>query len=243
MIANFCANVSASAAAASSCCSSSSSSVSVSVCEEEGVRITTRRTTNVVEPAGLVLCAATSFWMPISPLRLFDFLRDERTRPEWDVHPRGSMVQEVAHIATGSHPRNRISLLRVCNWSNDSMVILQECCCDFSGCMIVYSPVDVSTVKAAMIGEDVSHTAVMLPSGFVILPDGNADSEDGDEHDGDDYQSARRRGGSLVTVELQIPVSEVTQPKLNVESVAIVNDIMCKTVQRIKAALQCSHSS
>lgn len=31
-------------------------------------------------PPGVVLCASTSFWVPVSSKTLFDFLRDENTR-------------------------------------------------------------------------------------------------------------------------------------------------------------------
>lgn len=31
-------------------------------------------------PPGMVLCAATSFWVPVPPKTIFDFLRDENTR-------------------------------------------------------------------------------------------------------------------------------------------------------------------
>ena len=33
-------------------------------------------------PPGVVLCAATSIWLPVAPSRVFDFLRDERFRME-----------------------------------------------------------------------------------------------------------------------------------------------------------------
>jgi homeobox-leucine zipper protein len=33
-------------------------------------------------PPGIVLSAATSFWLPVPPKRVFDFLRDENTRNE-----------------------------------------------------------------------------------------------------------------------------------------------------------------
>jgi homeobox-leucine zipper protein len=33
-------------------------------------------------PPGIVLNAATSFWLPVPPKRVFDFLRDESSRSE-----------------------------------------------------------------------------------------------------------------------------------------------------------------
>src|ERR1044072_7872664 len=50
------------------------------------------------EPPGIVLSAATSVWMPVSRQRLFDFLRDETLRREWDILSNGGPMQEMAHI-------------------------------------------------------------------------------------------------------------------------------------------------
>ncbi|XXG77474.1 hypothetical protein AAC387_Pa08g1620 [Persea americana] len=50
-------------------------------------------------PIGVVLSAATSLWLPVSPQTVFNFFKDERTRPQWDVLSNGNSVQEVAHIA------------------------------------------------------------------------------------------------------------------------------------------------
>ena len=54
------------------------------------------------DPAGVLLSASTSFWLPISRQRLFDFLRDDRRRLEWDVLTSGAgTMQEMAVIAKG----------------------------------------------------------------------------------------------------------------------------------------------
>ncbi|KAJ6879307.1 hypothetical protein NC652_032780 [Populus alba x Populus x berolinensis] len=45
-------------------------------------------------------------------LRLFDFLRDERLRSEWDILSNGGPMQEMAHIAKGQEHGNCVSLLR-----------------------------------------------------------------------------------------------------------------------------------
>ena len=34
------------------------------------------------EPLGVILCAVSSVWLPVSPHVLFDFLRDEAHRSE-----------------------------------------------------------------------------------------------------------------------------------------------------------------
>ena len=79
----------------------------------EDVRVMTRQSVDDPgEPPGVVLSAATSVWLPVSPQRLFDFLRDERLRSEWDILSNGGPMQEMAHIAKGQDHGNAVSLLR-----------------------------------------------------------------------------------------------------------------------------------
>ncbi|KAL6004517.1 Homeobox-leucine zipper protein ANTHOCYANINLESS 2 [Asimina triloba] len=80
---------------------------------DEDVRVMTRKSVDDPgEPSGVVLSAATSVWLPASPQRLFDFLRDERLRSEWDILSNGGPMQEMAHIAKGQDHGNCVSLLR-----------------------------------------------------------------------------------------------------------------------------------
>ena len=49
----------------------------------DDVRVMTRKSMDDPgRPPGIVLSAATSFWIPIQPKRVFDFLRDENSRSE-----------------------------------------------------------------------------------------------------------------------------------------------------------------
>ncbi|CAI9101720.1 OLC1v1039114C3 [Oldenlandia corymbosa var. corymbosa] len=80
---------------------------------DEDVRVMTRKSMDDPgEPAGIVLSAATSVWLPVSPQRLFDFLRDEHIRSEWDILSNGGPMQEMTHIAKGQDHGNCVSLLR-----------------------------------------------------------------------------------------------------------------------------------
>ncbi|XP_024988638.1 homeobox-leucine zipper protein MERISTEM L1-like isoform X2 [Cynara cardunculus var. scolymus] len=80
----------------------------------DDVRVMTRKSMNDPgRPPGIVLSAATSFWIPVQPKRVFDFLRDENSRSEWDILSNGGLVQEMAHIANGRDQGNCVSLLRV----------------------------------------------------------------------------------------------------------------------------------
>lgn len=49
----------------------------------EDIRISSRKNLNEPgEPLGVILCAVSSVWLPVSPNVLFDFLRDEARRNE-----------------------------------------------------------------------------------------------------------------------------------------------------------------
>ncbi|KAH7423727.1 hypothetical protein KP509_12G070600 [Ceratopteris richardii] len=186
---------------------------------------------------GLLLCAATSTWLPFSRIHVFEFLRHERSRGEWDVLANGAM-EKMYHIAEGQHPGNNVSLLRPSgsNPNQGNVIFLQESCTDASGSLIVYAPVDFSTLNMVLQGEDPSRV-MPPPSGFVILPDGPENSPSGLLLNELDSQSV---GGSILTVSIQIAVTHVPSlGKLNIESVNTISNIIINTVQKIKSALQC----
>ncbi|MED6174816.1 Homeobox-leucine zipper protein ANTHOCYANINLESS 2 [Stylosanthes scabra] len=212
---------------------------------DEDVRVMTRKSVDDPgEPPGIVLSAATSVWLPVSPQRLFDFLRDERLRSEWDILSNGGPMQEMAHIAKGQDHGNCVSLLRASaiNSNQSSMLILQETCIDPAGSLVVYAPVDIPAMHVVMNGGDSAYVA-LLPSGFAIVPDGpgprGAQNGGADVNGGDDLGGGARVGGSLLTVAFQILVNSLPTAKLTVESVETVNNLISCTVQKIKAALRC----
>ncbi|XP_057989164.1 homeobox-leucine zipper protein HDG1-like [Hevea brasiliensis] len=207
----------------------------------EDIRILTRKNINEPgKPPGIVLSAATSVWLPVMRERLFDFLRDERSRSEWDILSHGGMMQEMVHISKGHCRGNCVSLLRsstVCPYANESsMIILQETWNDASSSLVVYAPIDIASMTLVMNGGDSNYVA-LLPSGFVILSDdpisqgganfcnGTLIKRDSDGGDG---------GGSLLTVGFQILVNNLPTAKLTLESVETVNSLISRTIQRIK---------
>ncbi|KAF8412309.1 hypothetical protein HHK36_000270 [Tetracentron sinense] len=194
---------------------------------DEDVRVMSRKSVDDPgEPPGVVLSAATSVWLPVSPQRLFDFLRDERHRSQWDILSNGGPMQEIAHIAKGQDHANCVSLLSASamNPSQSSMLILQETCIDAAGSLVVYAPVDVPAMHLVMNGGDSAYVA-LLPSGFAILPDGPGPKKNGN--------------GSLLTVAFQILVNSLPTAKLTVESVETVKNLISCTVQKIKTSLHC----
>ncbi|XP_024514927.1 homeobox-leucine zipper protein MERISTEM L1 isoform X2 [Selaginella moellendorffii] len=240
MTSNYCAGVSASIV---------HTWTTLSGAGEEDIRVMTRKSVNNPgEPPGIVLSAATSLWVPVNSQRLFEFLRDERLRSEWDILSNGGAVQEIARVATGQDPGCVVSLLRVgaLNTSQSNMLILQESCTDASGSLIVYAPVDIPAMNLVMQGGDPA-TVALLPSGFAISPDGAVSQRTTQEGGGAGggggadlaEASSSSSSGALLTVAFQILVSNVPTAKLNLESVATVNSLISSTVQRIKTALGC----
>ncbi|MCD9637830.1 Homeobox-leucine zipper protein roc2 [Datura stramonium] len=198
---------------------------------DENVRIMTRKSIgDPGRPPGIVLSAATSFWLPISPKTVFDFLSDKNTRIEWDILSNGGNVQEMAHIANGRETGNCVSLLRILseNSSQSNMLILQESSTDPTGSYVIYAPIDIAAMNTVLNGGDPDFAA-LLPSGFAILPDGPPTAGRGNYNSGS--------GGSLLTVAFQILVDSVPTAKLSLGSIATVNNLMACTVDRIKGAL------
>ncbi|KAF0893374.1 hypothetical protein E2562_024197 [Oryza meyeriana var. granulata] len=179
-------------------------------------------------PPGVVLSAATSVWVPVMPERLFNFLRNEGLRAEWDILSNGSPMQEVTSIAKGQQDGNSVCLLKASptNANQNSMLILQETCADTSGSMVVYAPVDIPAMHLVMSGGD-STCVALLPSGFAILPSGPSICAD------------NKTGGSLLTVAFQILVNSQPTAKLTVESVETVSNLISCTINKIRTALHC----
>ncbi|KAL5208389.1 hypothetical protein ABZP36_032824 [Zizania latifolia] len=224
MTENFCAGVSASSAREWSKLDGATGSIG------EDVRVMARKSVSEPgEPPGVVLSAATSVWVPVAPEKLFNFLRDEQLRAEWDILSNGGPMQEMTQIAKGQRDGNSVSLLRASAMSanQSSMLILQETCTDASGSIVVYAPVDIPAMQLVMNGGDSTYVA-LLPSGFAILPDGPRVATTG-------YET----GGSLLTVAFQILVNNQPTAKLTVESVETVNNLISCTIKKIKTALQC----
>ncbi|PQQ10947.1 homeobox-leucine zipper protein HDG2 isoform X1 [Prunus yedoensis var. nudiflora] len=80
----------------------------------DDVQVMTRKSVDDLgRPLGIVLSVATSFLLPVPPKRVFEFLRDENSRNEWDILSNGRIVQEMEHITNGRDTENCVSLLRV----------------------------------------------------------------------------------------------------------------------------------
>lgn len=125
--------------------------------------------------------------------------------------------------------------------TENNMLMLQESCIDRLGSLIVYAPIDVTTLNMAITGQDFSAIPI-LPSGFIISADGRGTNHRSPEaastSSNGPTSGSPSSGGSLLTVAFQILVS---CKQLNEESVAAVNTLISSTVQKIKSSLNCSN--
>ncbi|KAM1613397.1 hypothetical protein EV1_001843 [Malus domestica] len=202
----------------------------------EDTRVMARKSMNDPgEPPGIVLSVATTVWVPVSRHRVFEFLRDEQFRKEWDILSSNVPMQRIVQIAKGQGGANSVSLLRAneTNANDSNMLILQETWTDPSGSLVVYAPVDTESINVVMRGGDSAYVA-LLPSGFAILPGGPPGYEvvksEGNGSDGSN--------GCLLTVAFQILVSSLPTAKINMESVETVSTLISCTIQKIKSSLQ-----
>ncbi|XP_047312806.1 homeobox-leucine zipper protein ROC8-like [Impatiens glandulifera] len=210
------------------------------------VRVSVRHSEGPGQPGGMIVSAATSLWLPIPCETLFNYLRDENKRTEWDLLSDGNPVNEIARISCGSsHPGNRISVLQALNPKESQMMMLQESCIDSSGAVIVYGPIDLPAIKSVINGDDSSHIPI-LPSGFTICGDNRPDkTSNGASTSSSSSSSSNSRsatGGSFLTVAFQILVCNNlpnNTKQLNMESVATANTLVTSTVQKIKFAFNC----
>ncbi|XP_019423575.1 PREDICTED: homeobox-leucine zipper protein HDG5-like isoform X2 [Lupinus angustifolius] len=226
--------------------SSGQSWTAISDSPEDTVRITTRKITEPGQPNGVILGAVSTIWLPFSHTKVFDLLRDERHRSQMDALSNGNSLNEVAHIANGSHPGNCISLLRINVASNSSQnveLMLQESCTDQSGSLVVYTTIDVDSIQLAMSGEDPSCIA-LLPQGFMIVPMDSPNIGTSEPVTGPlPNTTTSVNSGCLLTAGLQVLASTIPSAKLNLSSVTAINNHLCNTMHQIEAALCSSTNS
>ncbi|XP_052196358.1 homeobox-leucine zipper protein ROC8-like isoform X3 [Diospyros lotus] len=199
-----------------------------------GVHVSVRHSNEPDQPGGMIVSAASSLWLPLSCEILFNFFGNVKTRIQWDVVSDGKPVQEIVHVPCGTNPGNCISIIQPFFPTENSMLMLQESCIDPLGSLVVHAPIDLSAIKSAMHGED-SASIPILPSGFVISGDGRPDQG---SMGTSSSSSIPRSGGSILTVAFQILVCD--QDQVSLESVDTVTSLVTSTIQKMKAALNCS---
>ncbi|KAL7191293.1 hypothetical protein ACSBR2_023377 [Camellia fascicularis] len=201
----------------------------------DDIRVASRKNLNDPgEPLGVIMCAVSSVWLPVSHHVLFDFIRDEARRNEWDIMSNGGPVQSIANLAKGQDRGNAVTVQTMKSKEN-SMWILQDSCTNAYESMVVYAPVDITGMQSVMTGCDASNIAI-LPSGFSILPDG---LESRPMVITSRPEEKSTEGGSLLTIAFQILINTSPTAKITMESVESVNTLISCTVRNIKTSLQC----
>ncbi|BAT91609.1 hypothetical protein LR48_Vigan05g211700 [Vigna angularis] len=201
----------------------------------EDIRISSRKNLNDPgEPLGLILCAVCSVWLPVSQNVLFDFLRDETRRSEWDIMSSGGTVLSIANLSKGQDRGNAVTIQTI-KLKENSVWILQDSCTNPYESMVVYASVDITGIQSVMTGCDSSNLAI-LPSGFSIIPDG---LESRPLVITSRQEEKYTEGGSLFTMAFQILTNASPTAKLTVEAVDSVNTLVSCTLRNIRTCLQC----
>ncbi|KAK7277265.1 hypothetical protein RIF29_18416 [Crotalaria pallida] len=174
-----------------------------------GSRVSLRNNTIPGVPQGIIVIAATSIWLPLSPQIVFNFLKDSSTR----------------HQTASMH-------------NNQNLMILQESCVDSLGALLVFAPLDMESINFAIRGEDPTVLPI-LPSGFTISRDGRSEHFGAAGQSSNSFgHVGNQMEGSLLTLAIQVLISPAsTTGHFNLATVVKVNDLITSVVEKIRAAL------
>ncbi|KAJ0045248.1 hypothetical protein Pint_04215 [Pistacia integerrima] len=208
--------------------SNESTWMALPVCGSEDIRVMTRGVIQVLgESPTTKIAFTTSLWLPVPPKRVFDFLRDDSTRTQWDIRLCGRLIRELAYIINGDNPENRISILQVNATPEEiEMLYLQESFNDYTGFYVIYAPVDMVTMSRILNGGN-SDCVNILPCGFAILPDTSPTLHIAEE----------LNCGSLLSIAFHIIDRASANKYIPQESVNAIYKVITETVDLIKTAL------
>ncbi|KAJ0971807.1 hypothetical protein J5N97_019766 [Dioscorea zingiberensis] len=201
------------------------------------IRYTSRKNNNEPgEPVGSILCSVSSTWLSVSPITLFDFLRDDSRRDDWDIMLFGGPTQTIANLAKGQDRGNSVTLHARKSEENSSLLILQDSCRNSYESMIVYSPVDIACMHAVMNGCDSSNIAI-LPCGFFIMSDS---METRPLVITSKPEEKAIEEGSLLTMAFQmVTSSSPSTDQLTMDSLETINNLVSCTLDNIKTTMHC----
>jgi homeobox-leucine zipper protein len=165
------------------------------------------------KPPGLHRTAGCTVELISSPDRVFDYLRDTQTRPQWERISSGSSLHTLANITTGPDPRNCISVLAMSN--HKEILILQECCTDATGSYVIFAPITPDVFQSMIYGVD--REIPLMPFGFSILPNVFGSILD----------------GTLLTMVFQITVKNVSSKQAVIVVTQIVKEALHKIIEAV----------
>ncbi|KAJ3692575.1 hypothetical protein LUZ60_011670 [Juncus effusus] len=207
----------------------------------EEIRFMSRKNINEPgEPEGLIVCAVLSTALHVSPMVLFEFLRDESRRFEWDIMSCGGPIQTIVNLSKGQDRGNSVTVHLPIS-SEKIKCIIQDSSTNAYESVIVYSHVDSDDLQSVINGCESSNIA-LLPSGFAILPDGLDSKPYVITSERNEIERSGFEGGSLLTVGFQILANQSPVVNLSAESIETVTNLVSCTLHNIKRALQCDEA-
>ncbi|XP_006646400.1 homeobox-leucine zipper protein TF1 [Oryza brachyantha] len=209
---------------------------------EKDVRVAYRGITEGSSSTNAVLSVSASLRLPLPMRKIFDLLRNLTLRSKWDVLVHGSTVKEEVSIARGVGSDDAVTVLhvkRAPGENKERTMILQNNGYDVSGSFIVYSPIDSKLMDTMVLGPSELPSGAsglsLYPTGFSLLPDGEAARESSGMDLGD-------VGGTLMTLGFQIPVKLATGNGMYPRSVTSAIRLMTDTIGIMKRTLMEDHS-
>ncbi|KAJ4848497.1 hypothetical protein Tsubulata_003378 [Turnera subulata] len=194
--------------------------------EAEHFRVRTKSITAIPHRPTPTVVFATSVWLPVPRKRVFDYLRHGESRNQWDLLSHERVILEISHINKGQNPDNRVSVMQVNTASNKiDILYLQESYSDPVASYIVYAPLDGPAMACMLRGGNPDRVNI-LPSGFVVHPDGSGPSTN------------QEVGSSILTVAFHIIDNSATEKSISPSSVTTISRILTSTVGAIHHALQ-----
>lgn len=208
----------------------------------QGIRVTSRKNSggDPGEPQGLIACAVASAWLPVNPAALFEFLRDDSRRHEWDAMlPAGRSLQSFVSVAKGKDRGNCVTAYAPKSSAEEQSGkwILQDSSTNACESILTFAAIDAAALRAVIDGHDPSGVPA-LPCGVAVTPDGMEakpaviTSRKGEED---------RAAGSLLTVAFQALASSssATDGALPTDAVENATGVASRTLLSIKRALNC----
>ncbi|CAL5017537.1 unnamed protein product [Urochloa decumbens] len=192
------------------------------------------------KPPSPVLSATMTVWLPgTPPQRVHEYLCNVQRRGEWDTFANATTVKKLSSVTTCPQLRgNCVSILEandVADLINSNKLILQQEINDVSCSLVVYSFIEKHMIHAVTNGVDTS--VFLLPSGFVVLPDGH-----GKPHRNAGASSSRAptgpngTAGSLLTAAYQALLPG-TQAIHAAETFDNAGNRVCDAINQILAAV------
>uniref|UniRef100_A0ACD5W7E7 Uncharacterized protein n=1 Tax=Avena sativa TaxID=4498 RepID=A0ACD5W7E7_AVESA len=212
---------------------------------EVAVRMATLRTASNAQGVqdGLVICGATTVWLPGIPAKhVFDYIHDRNRRGEWDTFCNGVPAQQEDYVAAVQLPRYTVSVLhpRAAHGTNNKKLILQQVCADESCILVAYAPVEEHSLKEVMHEAGSLASFYLLPSGFVILPDGHGDQQIppvDTKHPSSAAMIHRNNDGCLVSALFQTFLKGPTPESLVAQTINNVENLVSHSIVKIKDAV------